>query len=95
MLCRLGHDVKAAHERIVAIEDVAPGAVADACRVCRRVDDVGGEHRCQHAIGVDGGAHAGHELGDLVEQRRGVTDEEEMVAPASSTTRAPGMWVAR
>src|SRR5438105_9845287 len=68
-----------ADPRLPGLEEVAPFAVAEVGGARRRGDDVGEQHRRQHAIGLDGGSAAGDELLDRVEDRILVTDEPEMI----------------
>ena len=63
----------ATHRRVVTVEQLAPGSVAELAGPLRGVDDVGEEHCRQHAIGGRALAHAGEELLDLV---------HDVVAPA-------------
>jgi hypothetical protein len=52
---------------VVRIEQRMPVTVAHFCGPTCRVDDVGEEHRGEHAVACRVGLIAGHELGDLVE----------------------------
>ena len=52
---------------VVSLQQLAPAPVAELGRPLRRADDVGEEHRREHAVGLGRLAHAGQELADLVE----------------------------
>ena len=59
-----------AHGAFVGIEGRAPSPVAEGGQVFGRGDDVGEEHRRQHAVDIDWWSLAGQELGDLLEDQR-------------------------
>ena len=57
--------------------------------------DADGQQRCQHPLAARRRRAAGEELLDRVDRRVDVAGPERVVAPGSSTSRAPGMWRAR
>jgi hypothetical protein len=61
------------------LQHIAPRAVAERCGTRRRVDDVGEQDGRQHAVGVAGRTHAGHELLDLVQHDVLVADPRDVV----------------
>ena len=58
----------AADDRVVAVEQVAPGAVAERDCAVGRPDDVGEDDGREHAVGLGSWTDAGEELLDLVGQ---------------------------
>jgi hypothetical protein len=70
---------RAVRERVVALEQVAPGAVAELTGAPRGVDDVGEEHRGERALGGRCLPLAREELLDLVEDRVEVAEPEGVV----------------
>src|SRR5207253_2135399 len=69
----------ATHQRVVALDQLPPAAVAKARGGFRGTDDVGEHHRRQHAIDRRNVALAGEELLDLVDNRVGVARDEEVI----------------
>ncbi len=68
-----------AHDGVVVVEQVPPPAVAEHGGALGRADDVGEHDRGQHPLGTETAPHAGDELLDLVEHRRGVADPVERI----------------
>ena len=64
----------------MALEHVAPTAVAEVRGPPGGIDDVGEEHRRQHPIGLARGASSGHEFLDLVDDGVAVTHPWPVVA---------------
>ncbi len=65
----------------MAVQQIAPLAVAELDRPLGRADDVREEDRREHAIDAGSPADAGQELLDLVEDRVLVSDERKVVDP--------------
>ena len=63
-----------ADDRMVAVEQFAPGPVAEPCGVARRADDVGHEHGGEDTVGRALGTFAGQELLGLVQDRVLIAD---------------------
>ena len=82
---------RGAHERVMAVEQLAPAAVADLRGPLGRADDVREQDGGEHALGRPRGARAGHELLHLVDDRLDLVEEAAPSrVPGSSTKRAPG-----
>ena len=64
---------------VVRVEQLAPALVAGGGRAGRRVDEVGEQHRGEHAVGLDVGGRAGHELLDLGDDRVDLPDHHDVV----------------
>src|ERR1700753_23847 len=69
----------AANDGVVALDEVAPGAVGQSCRGLGRADDVSGEDGGEGALGLVRPAGADQELLDLIEQRVLVADPRQVV----------------
>ena len=76
---------------MVALEQLAPAPVAELARPLGRADDVGEQHRGEHAVGLGAGRDAGQELLDLVERSRPVADPRQVVVARQLDERAPGI----
>ena len=55
-----------AHQAVVALQQGPPGAVAELRGTLGRADDVGEQHRREHAVADDRSPHTGQEMLDLV-----------------------------
>jgi hypothetical protein len=63
----------------VALQQVAPGAVAERRRSLRGADDVREQHGGEHPVGLGRVPFAGQELLDLVHHRVAVADPRPVV----------------
>ncbi len=68
-----------ADDGVVVVQQVAPPVVAEQGGPLGGADDVGEHDRGEQALGVRDAAHAGDELLDLVEHRRGVAHPVERI----------------
>ena len=55
-----------AHQAVVALQQGPPSAIAQLCGTLGRADDVGEQHRREHAVADDRPPHTGQEVLDLV-----------------------------
>src|SRR6266852_5110511 len=58
----------AAHELVMAREELAPPLVAEPHRGLGRAHEIGEDDRCEHTVGYMGRPHTGQELLDLAEK---------------------------
>src|SRR5581483_7051623 len=69
----------AADVGVVALEELAPATVTLSRRVLGGADDVGEEHRGEHAVGPGRPPGSGEELLDLVQERIRISEEDDVV----------------
>src|SRR2546423_484745 len=71
----------ATYQRVMLLEEVAPGMVTERCRALGGADDVGKEDGGEHPIGLGGRPDAGEELFDLVDHLALVANKRKVVRP--------------
>src|SRR6266849_1073561 len=64
----------AAHELVMAREELAPPLVAEPHRGLGRAHEIGEDDRCEHTVGYMGRPHTGQELLDLAEKLLGLSE---------------------
>ena len=78
-----------AHQSVVALQQRPPGTVAQLSGTLGRADDVGEQHRGEHAVAYDRSSRPRQEVLDLIGQ--GVRLAKGIPSPGTSTYRAFGM----
>ena len=76
---------------MVSIEQLRQPASRQLGRCLGRADDVGEQHRRQHTGRAWSLSHPGQELLDLIDDRVGVADAQEMVVALEFDSFAPGI----